>query len=44
MCLDQLSHAGLEDRIISFFFFFFFSGLLTDLISPLTDGLRERKF
>lgn len=40
MCLDQLSHAGLEDRII----FFLFSGLLTDLISSLADGLRERKF
>lgn len=42
MCLDQLFHAGLEDRIISFFVLF--SGLLTDLISPLSDGLRERTF
>lgn len=41
MCLDQPSHAGLEDRII---FFLLFSGLLTDLISSLANGLRERKF
>lgn len=41
MCLDQLSHAGLEDKIISFFIFFWAPDCL---ISPLTDGPRERKF